>query len=1415
MNLFESVRRHPLPWILSSAAVVTVLAVTVLILFFLPVSVNSISLNPSELTLTSLSQTHQLTVETDPANVPHRFLNWSSSDPEVVEVSKNGVLTPVSNGVALITVSADKGNGIAHCTVTVSLVSSITFLQHDIIMGVGSSRQLQYTVEPQVDPSLLVWSSSDPSVVSVEGVGVVTAHKKGTATVTVSTADGSVSQSCSVTVSENVPVQGISFAITEFVFDSLDDVLILNPVFTPEDTSQRELEWISSDPTIAAVNPETGEVMPLSNGVVTILAKSLHGDFTASCTVVVDLNIPAKGVSFATSSYTFKGLGQTYLLRPIFEPANASNQKVTWTSSDPSVAKVSDQGMITALKKGTAIIKLVTEDGGFTAEFKVTVQPNATVAVTGIQLKSYTATLQKGETYKISASVLPANATEKGITYTSKNTAVATVSSTGTVTAKGYGTTQISVSSKDGKISENFTVIVEAPQVDVPDVPQNPSDNDAFVRGVWVSTVHNIDFPSKAGLSAAQLKAEIDTLMDNIVQLGLNTVYFQVRPSGDAVYPSNLYPSSAYIVKKQGDALPLDVLEYAIQSAHQRGLSFHAWINPYRVTNSTTSTSSLASSNPAIKNPSWVLTDGKKLYLNPGLPEVRQYIVDGVMEIVNNYDVDGIHFDDYFYPNDLSKADSDAAKNWDDSAAYAQYGNGASLADWRRSNNDALVRDVHNAIKAKNKDVQFGISPAGVWLKKSSAHPEGTDNIANPMQTYTQGYADTRKWVVNEWLDYICPQIYWQIDHSAAPFKPIVDWWNDLVAQYDVSLYVGIAAYKCDPDEKVAAYQTGTEIPAQLDYLETKSDVSGAVFFSYDSLMSNYAGVGDQIRARYYKTPASTTLQFSQPSITVDSSYTKTFVVGVSDPNYPLTANGVEVSRTAEGYFAHPVTLTGSKTTVKFVHKGQSVDYVITRTSSTNSGSSLTSFGFVKDSFTPSSDTADRSGTSITFSCVAPAGSTVTVKIGSYTLPLTTTTKDPNNGKYVKATYTGSFTLPQTDDNGNATLGYITFQATRGTETATYTVGLMEIINDPTSYVMEVSTDKPDVLPNLEVKPTFYYLATQGSKVHVISKSNGKAKLDNGMYLSLEDLKPVNSAFTSAKVSSVSVTKTQKNTVFSFKMTETPFHTVWMDTNSVAITLYNLSGDLPAFTLPDNPLFSQVKVERINDSTVSILLTYKAAKHIYGYTCNFDGKTLYVNFRNPVTLSSGDKPLTGVVISLDPGHCGSLDSGARYSYNGTVIYESSLTWKLTNLVADKLRAKGATVVLSRKETQSSYSLDETIAGFRALNPDLNVSIHFNAVDVSNPLSVYGTEAYWCYGNSQLLSDTLLTSFTNETGFRYRKSAKDYYKVSRLCEFPSVLFETEYMSNPERLAWFMKDSNMDSTATAIYNGIMAFFNEQNN
>ena len=278
-------------------------------------------------------------------------------------------------------------------------------------------------------------------------------------------------------------------------------------------------------------------------------------------------------------------------------------------------------------------------------------------------------------------------------------------------------------------------------------------ENGESVRAVWVSIAGG-DFPSYDNLSANKLKQEIDAIVDNVYSYGLNTIYFQVRSHSDSMYNSSIFPTASALVENQGDTAPMDVLEYFIEKAHSKNIELHAWINPYRVSSRSHSTSSLAGTNPAVLHPDWIVKhfndDGSEggIFYDPALPEVRRLVVDGVMEIVENYDVDGIHFDDYFYPYNN-------AKNFEDNSSYEKYGEGKNRDDWRRENVDLLVRNVYTSIKNSKPSVKFGISPFGVWAKKTASCPEGTEGLGWPLQSYSDIYADTRNWIVNGWVDYI------------------------------------------------------------------------------------------------------------------------------------------------------------------------------------------------------------------------------------------------------------------------------------------------------------------------------------------------------------------------------------------------------------------------------------------------------------------------------------------------------------------------------------------------------------------------------------------------------------------------------------------------------------------------------------
>ncbi|MCL2825815.1 MAG: family 10 glycosylhydrolase, partial [Eggerthellaceae bacterium] len=295
------------------------------------------------------------------------------------------------------------------------------------------------------------------------------------------------------------------------------------------------------------------------------------------------------------------------------------------------------------------------------------------------------------------------------------------------------------------------------------------------MRAMWISfqELWPIDFTSEDATRQA-----VDDMFDNCKGLGLNTVIVMVRPYSDALYPSSIFPFSHLIGGTQGTDPGFDPLGLMVEEAHARGLRIEAWVSPYKVSDAS-GPGHLDPTNPAVLHPEWTVDVNGETWYDPGLPEVRDLVRDGVKEIVDNYDVDGIHMDDYFYP------DYDEGANAFDAGSYATYGNGASLADWRRANTDAMLQEVYAAIKASNSSVSFGVSPQG-------------DNNVN----YQQEYANVAEWLATPgYADYVMPQLYWGFNYLTAggsdqfSFATIAATWASLPRDPSVKLYAGLAAY--------------------------------------------------------------------------------------------------------------------------------------------------------------------------------------------------------------------------------------------------------------------------------------------------------------------------------------------------------------------------------------------------------------------------------------------------------------------------------------------------------------------------------------------------------------------------------------------------------------------------------------------
>lgn len=393
--------------------------------------------------------------------------------------------------------------------------------------------------------------------------------------------------------------------------------------------------------------------------------------------------------------------------------------------------------------------------------------------------------------------------------------------------------------SSETSFSQNPVAPVDPPQETVPQVTQ-PHE----FRAAWIATVDNIDWPNKGTVDPAQQRAEYIRLLDMHVANGLNAVIVQVRPAADAFYPSQYEPWSEWLTGKQGKPpVPwYDPLQFMIAEAHNRGLEFHAWLNPYRAI------FNIYKSVPTKTHvtriyPEWFLNYGDKKYFDPGNKAVQQFVGNVVRDMVARYDVDAVHFDDYFYPYRI------AGKEFPDDKTYQQYGAGMTRDDWRRSNVDSIIVLLAQTIKSEKPWVKFGISPFGVWRNRDK---DSTGSNTRAGQTnYDDLYADIVLWLKKGWIDYVAPQLYWEFGHKAADFETLLDWWSK--NSYGRHCYIGLGLYKAGTS---APWRDKNQLPRMIQAIRNTPNVQGAVYFSSKSFVGNPNGWSDSLRLHYYREKA-------------------------------------------------------------------------------------------------------------------------------------------------------------------------------------------------------------------------------------------------------------------------------------------------------------------------------------------------------------------------------------------------------------------------------------------------------------------------------------------------------------------------------------------------------------------------------
>jgi len=367
------------------------------------------------------------------------------------------------------------------------------------------------------------------------------------------------------------------------------------------------------------------------------------------------------------------------------------------------------------------------------------------------------------------------------------------------------------------------------------------------LRAMWVATVLNMDWPSKPGLPVAEQKAQYVRLLDQAKRFGFNAVIVQIRPTADAFWPSSFEPWSDWLTGTQGRDPGYDPLAFLIAQAHARGLELHAWFNPYRVSLQG-DLARLVARHPARLHPDWIVgydTPKGRLFYNPGIPAVRRFVEDDILDVVHRYDVDGVHLDDYFYPYPNGH-------DFGDDAAFARSGAGfADRASWRRHNVDMLVKELRARIHRAKPWVAFGISPFAVWRNRAT-DPAGSPTTAG-VQTYDDLYADVRKWVRRGWIDYVAPQVYWNIGFAPADYARLVPWWSALVAGTRVQLFIGQAAYRVGTP---GAWSDPLELSRHLAFNRRYPRVRGDIWFSAKDVLANRLNSIGIAAARHYRHPA-------------------------------------------------------------------------------------------------------------------------------------------------------------------------------------------------------------------------------------------------------------------------------------------------------------------------------------------------------------------------------------------------------------------------------------------------------------------------------------------------------------------------------------------------------------------------------
>jgi len=960
------------------------------------------------------------------------------------------------------------------------------------------------------------------------------------------------------------------------------------------------------------------------------------------------------------------------------------------------------------------------------------------------------------------------------------------------------------------------------------------------MRGLWVTSAYNLDWPSRQDLTPAQNRAEIDDILTRAANQGINAVFVQVRPVADALYRSEIFPWSHLLTGTQGVAPAdgFDPLEYWITAAHARGIQVHAWLNPYRVTfpnQQITNPAQLSATHPARLNPDLVIAYGTGLFFDPGNPAARQLIVDGVEELLRNYNLDGIHLDDYFYPG----------RYFPDQATFARHGGGMQLYDWRRENVNILIRDLQRITHQTRPGAVFGVSPFAIW-RNSQNDPQGSATNGN--ESYVAHFADTRRWVLEGWVDYIVPQIYWIEGNPAACFEVVLTWWEDLVAGTDVRLYIGLAPYR----EIEGRPGWEGQIIRQMERIARSPVANGSIFFR-ERFMRNH--VGDAIGAFYAQhlpgqvptrlvgapppaTPIPTPPPTMQPAVRMDrllvaqpsgANFTVTdasgfWFHGSGLPDVPVYVNGELITdRTAEGFFSVFMPLSRGQNTFTFTQTGQqNVVRTITNNAPAVGRPPATMAVGIENAF-PAQDEWVLAGTEITLRATAPAGATVTAEFAGETVNLTQAgTATSTESNILAAQFSGSFTISSISANDAIiSLGSPVYTMTWNGHSRTVTAaGDIQQLGTHAPHFAIVTAPSVWVFPQAGTTGGSNWMLLYGQIDRVTAISGNWTRLQSGGWVQNEYIR----TFRDANLVPPAVPGARDCLGFLSEgryITGPYYDTItWaapffpgaiasFDGSELILTLGMQSAAPPIFHTPGEMLFSDIRIGTHNGAAAYFMTLREDARLEGFYTTHADDQfKLVLRHRRPLT--QGNYPFYGFTFAIDAGH-GGTDPGALGPMAGELA-EAHIVLAQLHLISDRLEALGATVVRIR-DGNELYTLQRRVDISRAANPDMFISLHTNSTaETTNATNIRGFTVWFRNENSRSAAETFLDvmHYVNPGTNRAGNVHQANFYVCRPVWSPAILLEASFTNNIHDFAWLINPRAQEEYARAVVNALLAYY-----